>query len=201
MFELPKLPYAYNALEPHIDEETMKIHHDKHHQAYTDKLNTAIAGTDLEKKSIEELLSDLNAIPEDKRGAIQNNGGGYYNHSLYWEIMGPNAGGTPEGEIAEAINSAFGSFDEFKKKFSEAAATQFGSGWAVLCVSNGKLEIVKMSNQDTPLSEGKKPILLIDVWEHSYYLKYQNRRPEYIEAFYNVINWKKVEELFNETKE
>ncbi|MFH1390917.1 MAG: superoxide dismutase [Candidatus Diapherotrites archaeon] len=201
MFELPKLPYEYNALEPHLDEQTMHIHHDKHHQAYTDKFNAAIKGSDFENKTIEEILGDLDAIPEDKRTAVRNNGGGFYNHALYWEIMGSNAGGIPEGKIAEAINSAFGSFDEFKKKFSEAAATQFGSGWAVLAVDNGKLEIAKMSNQDTPLSEGKKPILLIDVWEHSYYLKYQNRRPEYIEAFYNVINWKKVEELYKKAKE
>tara|TARA_Y100000310_G_scaffold57396_1_gene52594 strand:- start:5780 stop:6382 length:603 start_codon:yes stop_codon:yes gene_type:complete len=200
MFELPKLEYDYNALEPYIDEETMKIHHDKHHQAYVNKVNAAIAETDLDGKSIEELLSDLNAIPEDKRKAVRNNGGGHYNHSLFWQIMGPNAGGTPEGEIGKAINSAFGSFDEFKEKFKNAGATQFGSGWAWLVVSKGNLEVTATANQDSPLSEGKIPILCVDVWEHAYYLKYQNKRPDYLEAFFNVINWDKVEELYKAVK-
>ena len=199
MFELPKLPYEYNALEPHVDEQTMKIHHNKHHQAYVDKLNTAVAGTDMENKSIEELLSDLNAVPEDKRKAVRNNGGGHYNHSLYWQVMGSNAGGKPSGEIEKTINSAFGSFDEFKEKFKNAGTTQFGSGWAWLVVSGGKLEVLATANQDSPLNNGKTPILGVDVWEHSYYLKYQNRRPEYLDAFFNVINWDKVQVLYKKT--
>ena len=200
-FELPKLPYDYNALEPHIDEETMKIHHDKHHQAYVDKLNTAIEGTDLAEKSIEEIIKNLDSVPADKKGAVQNNGGGHYNHSLFWEMMAPNAGGEAQGEVGEAIKSAFGSFNDFKKKFKEAGATRFGSGWAWLVISNGNLEITSTQNQDNPISEGKTPILGLDVWEHAYYLKYQNRRPDYMEAFFNVINWKKVEELFKAAKQ
>ncbi len=196
-YKLPDLEYEYNSLEPYIDEETMHLHHDKHHQAYLDKFKTAIEQTPLNGKSIEEILSNINVVPEAQRSAVRNNGGGYANHSLYWKIMGPNAGNVPEGKLADAINDSFGSFDEFKKKFSDAAATQFGSGWAWLVVNKDKkLEVTKTSNQDTPLSEGKIPILNIDVWEHAYYLNYKNKRPDYIEAFYNVINWKKVSELF-----
>ena len=197
-FELPKLPYAYDALEPHIDARTMEIHHGKHHAGYTTNLNAAIAGTELEGKSIEEILTKCKDKP-----AVRNNGGGFYNHSLFWEIMSPNGGGLPTGEIAEAINSAFGSFDAFKDEFSKAAATRFGSGWAWLCVSNGKLEICSTANQDNPLmGEGCQgtPILGLDVWEHAYYLNYQNRRPDYINAFFNVINWSEVAKRFTAAK-
>lgn len=195
-FEVPKLPYDYNALEPHIDEATMKIHHDKHHQAYVDKLNAAVAGKAEENKTVEELLKNLNQVPEDIRGAVRNHGGGHFNHSLFWEIMGPNAGGKPEGALATAIDTAFGSFDSFKEKFSAAAVGQFGSGWAWLVLNAGKLEIIALPNQDSPLSQGKTPILGVDVWEHSYYKKYEWRRAEYISAFYNVINWKQVEKNY-----
>lgn len=192
-FELPKLPYAYNALEPHIDEQTMKIHHTKHHQAYIDKLNAALSGkSEFEGKSIEEIIKNLDSVQEEIRTAVRNHGGGHLNHSMFWEIMGPNAGGEPDGELMESIESTFGSFDEFKKKFSEAAATRFGSGWAWLVISNGALEITSTPNQDSPLTDGKTPILGLDVWEHAYYLNYQNKRPDYINAFFNVINWKQV---------
>jgi len=189
-FELPELPYAYDALEPHIDARTMEIHHSKHHAGYTSKLNAAIEGTDHEGKSIEQILKDGKSV-----AAIRNNGGGFYNHSLFWKIMSPNGGGNPSGELAEAINSAFGSFENFKDEFSKAAATQFGSGWAWLCVTNGKLEVCSTPNQDnTIMGEGcgGTPILGLDVWEHAYYLNYQNRRPDYIEAFFSVINWDEV---------
>ncbi|QCR23530.1 superoxide dismutase [Pontibacter sp. SGAir0037] len=200
-FELPKLPYAYDALEPHIDARTMEIHHTKHHQAYTTNLNNAIQGTDLEGKSIEEILT---SIPADNK-AVRNNGGGYYNHNLFWTILSPNGGGQPSGELAEAINSAFGSFDQFKEKFNAAAATRFGSGWAWLCVKDGKLEVCSTPNQDVtimPFSEGCSgtPILGLDVWEHAYYLNYQNRRPDYISAFWNVVNWEEVTRRYNEAK-
>ena len=201
MFEVPKLPYDYNALEPHIDEETMKIHHDKHHQAYVDKLNAAVEGTDLADKSIEEIIKNLDSVPDDKRIGVRNNGGGHYNHSLFWEMMAPNAGGEAQGEVAEAIKSAFGSFNDFKEKFKNAGITRFGSGWAWLVANSGSLEVISTPNQDSPLTEGKIPILGLDVWEHAYYLKYQNRRPDYMEAFFNVINWKKVEELYQAAKE
>lgn len=198
-FELPKLPYAYDALEPHIDEQTMTIHHTKHHQGYTNNLNNAIAGTDLEGKSIEEILK----VCMDKP-AVRNNGGGFWNHSLFWTVMGPNGGGEPTGELASAINDAFGSFEAFKDLFSKAAATRFGSGWAWLCVTNGKLEVCSTPNQDNPLMPGVAcggtPILGLDVWEHAYYLKYQNRRPEYIQAFFNVINWEEVSRRFDAAK-
>ncbi|MET3730577.1 superoxide dismutase [Moheibacter stercoris] len=194
-FELPKLPYAFDALEPHIDAKTMEIHHDKHHAAYTNNLNAAIEGTDLEGLSIEEIL-----VKGMDKPAVRNNGGGYYNHNLFWETMSPNGGGEPTGELAEAINEAFGSFDAFKEKFSQAAATRFGSGWAWLCVKDGKLEVCSTPNQDNPLMPGVgcegQPILGLDVWEHAYYLNYQNRRPDYISAFFNVVNWDKVAELF-----
>lgn len=199
-FELPDLPYAYNALEPHIDARTMEIHHSKHHNGYTTKLNAAIEGTDLEGKSIEDILSGISA-----HGAgVRNNGGGFYNHSLFWTVMSPDGGGSPEGELADAINEAFGSFDAFKDAFSKAAATQFGSGWAWLVVNSGKLEVCSTPNQDNPLMDvsdcNGTPILGLDVWEHAYYLNYQNRRPDYIEAFFNVIHWGEVARRFAEAK-
>ena len=192
--ELPKLPYAHNALEPHIDTKTMEIHHGKHHQAYVSKLNDAIAGQgDLESKSIEALISNLDAVPEKIRGAVRNNGGGHANHSLFWKILGPNAGGKPSGDLAAAIDATFGGFDAFKEKFVAAGMTRFGSGWAWLVVNGeGKLEVTSTPNQDSPLMEGKKPILGVDVWEHAYYLNYQNRRPDYLAAIWNVINWEAV---------
>ena len=191
MFTLPDLPYSYDALEPHIDEETMKIHHDKHHKAYMDKLNTTLESyPELSNKPIEELLSNLDAVPEDIRTAVKNNGGGYHHHSLFWEMMSPD-GGKPEGEIAKAIDEAFGSFDSFKEQLTNAATTLFGSGWAWLTKDKDrKLSIITTSNQDSPVSFGLTPLLGIDVWEHAYYLKYQNRRPEFIEAWWNVANFK-----------
>jgi len=197
-FELPQLPYAHAALEPHIDAKTMEIHHGKHHAAYTTNLNAAIAGTELEGKSIEEILKNCKDKP-----AVRNNGGGFYNHSMFWEIMSPNGGGQPSGELADAINNAFGSFDAFKEAFSKAAATRFGSGWAWLCVTNGKLEVCSTANQDNPImGEGCQgmPILGLDVWEHAYYLNYQNRRPDYINAFFNVINWTEVAKRYAAAK-
>lgn len=194
MYTLSKLPYAYDALEPFIDAQTMEIHHDKHHQAYVNNLNKALEQhADLQAKTPEELLMDLNAVPEEIRTAVRNNGGGVVNHNFFWQIL---AKGEPfSGAIAEKIKEAFGGYDGFKEQFSKAAAGQFGSGWAWLVLHEGKLEIMATPNQDSPLSIGKKPLLAIDVWEHAYYLKYQNRRPEYVEAFFNVINWKKVNEL------
>lgn len=198
-FELPALPYATDALEPHIDARTMEIHHGKHHQGYTNKLNAAIEGSDLASKSIEELCKN-----HSDNKAVRNNGGGYYNHNLFWTVMSPNGGGNPSGELAEAINSAFGSFDSFKDEFSKAAATRFGSGWAWLCVNNGKLEVCSTANQDNPLMPDAgcdgTPILGLDVWEHAYYLNYQNRRPDYIDAFFNVINWEQVAKNYSEAK-
>ncbi len=199
-FELPKLPYSYDALEPHIDARTMEIHYSKHHQAYTTNLNAAIEGTDLAGKSIEDILKnlDLNNKP------VRNNGGGFYNHNLFWEVMAPNAGGEPTGELATAINEAFGSFEAFKDAFAKAGATQFGSGWAWLCVKNGKLEVCATANQDNPLMPGigceGMPILGLDVWEHAYYLNYQNRRPDYINAFFNVVNWDAVAKKYADAK-
>ncbi|MEM9647225.1 MAG: superoxide dismutase [Bacteroidota bacterium] len=200
-FELPKLPYAYDALEPHIDARTMEIHHTKHHNGYTTKLNGAIAGTDLEGKGIDEILSNLDM----SNGAVRNNGGGFYNHCLFWEVMSPNGGGAPSGDLAAAIDADFGSFDAFKEQFSAAAGTRFGSGWAWLCVhKGGKLEICSTPNQDNPLMPGTgcdgHPILGLDVWEHAYYLNYQNRRPDYVAAFFNVINWDKVAAEFAANK-
>ena len=196
-FELPQLPYAYDALEPHIDARTMEIHHSKHHNGYTNNLNAAIAGTDLEGKSIEDILSGLDM----NNGAVRNNGGGFFNHSLFWSTMGPNAGGAPTGDLAAAIDEAFGSFEAFKDAFSKAAATRFGSGWAWLCVQKGgKVEVCSTANQDNPLMPGigcdGTPILGLDVWEHAYYLNYQNRRPDYIAAFFNVVNWDAVSALY-----
>lgn len=193
-FELPSLPYAEDALEPHIDARTMGIHHGKHHAAYTGNLNAAIEGTSLEGMSIEAILGDLNAVPENIRTAVRNNGGGYANHNLFWQIMGPNGGGEPSGALADAINSAFGGFGEFQSAFSAAAATRFGSGWAWLVSDGGAVSVISTPNQDTPLMEGGTPILGLDVWEHAYYLNYQNRRPDYIAAFFNVINWEAVAE-------
>lgn len=200
-FELPKLPYAHDALEPHIDAKTMEIHHGKHHAGYTTKLNGAIEGTDLAGKSIEDILKNLDM----SNGAVRNNGGGYYNHCLFWEVMSPNGGGTPSGALADAINDAFGSFEAFKDKFSAAAATQFGSGWAWLCAHpGGKVEVCSTPNQDNPLMPsvgcGGTPILGLDVWEHAYYLNYQNRRPDYIDAFFNVINWDEVSKRYEAAK-
>ncbi len=200
-FELPKLPYAYDALEPHIDARTMEIHHIKHHNGYTTKLNGAIAGTDLEGKDIEAILTDLDMT----NGAVRNNGGGFYNHCLFWEVMSPNGGGQPSGALADAINSAFGSFDAFKERFSAAAGTRFGSGWAWLCVNKGgTVEVCSTPNQDNPLMPGAgcdgHPILGLDVWEHAYYLNYQNRRPDYVAAFFNVIDWDKVSANYEASK-
>jgi Fe-Mn family superoxide dismutase len=193
MFTLPDLGYAFNALEPHIDAKTMEIHHDKHHAAYVDKLNTALEGHgDLESDRIEELLADLNKIPEDIRTAVRNNGGGHANHTMFWETMKPGGAKEPSGQLADAIKDTFGSFTDFKAKVAEAGATRFGSGWAWLVKNGGKLEVYSTANQDSPLSEGKTPILGLDVWEHAYYLKYQNKRPDYIEAWWNVVNWDTV---------
>lgn len=197
-FELPKLPYAYDALEPHIDARTMEIHHSKHHQAYITNLNAAIAGTDLEGKTIEEILQNCKDKP-----AVRNNGGGFWNHNLFWECMSPKGGGEPTGELLQAINDAFGTFEAFKAEFAKAGATRFGSGWAWLCVTNGKLEVCSTPNQDNPvMGEGCKgtAILAMDVWEHAYYLHYQNRRPDYINAFFNVINWDFVAQKFAAVK-
>lgn len=200
-FELPKLPYAFDALEPHIDAKTMEIHHDRHHKGYTDNLNKAIAGTALEGKSIDDILKNLDM----NNKAVRNNGGGYYNHNLFWKVMSPKGGGKPSGELAKAIDDAFGSFDAFKEKFSSAAATQFGSGWAWLCVhKGGKVEVSSTPNQDNPLMPGTGcdgyPILGLDVWEHAYYLNYQNRRPDYVSAFWNVINWDEVQASYDKHK-
>ncbi|MDB4106968.1 superoxide dismutase [Bacteroidia bacterium] len=195
-FELPQLPHAYDALEPHIDARTMEIHHSKHHNGYTTKLNAAIDGTDLAGKSIEDICTGMDMSNK----AVRNNGGGYYNHNQFWTAMSPNGGGTPSGDLAAAIDSAFGSFDEFKAAFSSAAGTRFGSGWAWLCVKDGKLEVCSSANQDNPLMPGigcgGAPILGLDVWEHAYYLNYQNRRPDYIAAFFNVINWDEISTRF-----
>lgn len=200
-FKLPELPYSYDALEPHIDARTMEIHHDRHHKGYTNNLNAAIEGTDLENKSIEDILKNIS----EHSGAVRNNGGGFYNHSLFWKILSANGGGKPSGELLQKIESAFGSFEDFKKKFAEAAATRFGSGWAWLCVSNGSLTICSTPNQDNPLmdvAEGCSgtPILGLDVWEHAYYLKYQNKRPDYISAFWEVVNWDQVSKNYEEAK-
>ena len=199
-FELPKLDYAYTALEPHIDAKTMEIHHSKHHQAYVTNLNNAIAGTDTEKMSIEEICKNISKFPM----AVRNNGGGHYNHSLFWQIMAPNAGGMPTGDLAKAIETDLGGFDKFKADFTAAGATRFGSGWAWLCVKEGKLCVCSTPNQDNPLMDiadcKGTPILGMDVWEHAYYLNYQNRRPDYMAAFFNVINWEKVSELYAAAK-
>lgn len=200
-YSLPALPYPTNALEPHIDARTMEIHHTKHHQAYINNVNAAIEShADLASKSVEDLIRNLAAVPEAIRTAVRNNGGGHANHTLFWTIMGPGCGGEPAGELAEAIKGTFGSFANFKEQFSKAATTRFGSGWAWLSVDQGKLAVESTANQDSPVSEGRTPILGIDVWEHAYYLHYQNRRPDYINAFYNVINWKEVARRFAAAK-
>ena len=197
-YELPALPYAHDALEPHIDKLTMEIHHGKHHQAYITNLNKALEGhADLQGKSIEALISNMDAIPEAIRTAVRNNGGGHANHSLFWQVMGPNKGGAPTGPLADAINHAFGTFDTFREKFAAAGTTRFGSGWAWLVkTKEGGVEVYSTANQDSPLMEGKTPLLGMDVWEHAYYLKYQNRRPDYIAAFWNVVNWDEVGRRF-----
>jgi len=200
-FTLPALPYANNALEPHIDARTMEIHHTKHHQAYINNANKALEShPDLQSKSVEELISNLSAVPESIRTVIRNNAGGHYNHSLFWTVIGPNAGGEPTGPLADAIAKEFGSFAAFKEKFAAAAASRFGSGWAWLSVDQGKLVVESSPNQDSPLMEGRTPILGLDVWEHAYYLNYQNRRPDYIAAFWNVINWTEVSKRFAAVK-
>ncbi|MDH3215625.1 MAG: superoxide dismutase [Candidatus Krumholzibacteria bacterium] len=201
-FELAKLPYEYNALEPHIDARTMEIHHSKHHAAYTNNLNAALEKhSELANKSIEDLLKDLGSIPESIRAAVRNNGGGFYNHNLFWTVMGPKAGGQPQGKLATAIDGAFGDFAKFKESFAKAGVTRFGSGWAWLCVkANGGIEVKSTPNQDTPLADGLEPILGLDVWEHAYYLKYQNRRPEYIENWWNVVNWDEVARRYDAAK-
>ena len=193
-FSVPPLPYAFDALEPHIDATTMEIHHDKHHQAYVDKLNAAVEGTEFADRSIEEIVSNLGALPADKQGPVRNNGGGHYNHTLFWESLQGGGTQTPEGELATAIDEAFGSFDEFKTKFQDAGVARFGSGWVWLVKGEQGLEITSTPNQDTPLADGKTPLLGNDVWEHAYYLKYQNKRPAYLEAFWNVVDWQKVAE-------
>jgi Fe-Mn family superoxide dismutase len=196
-YTLPKLPYAYDALEPYIDARTMEIHHDKHHQAYLDKLNAALEKhPDLAKKPAEDLLRNLNAIPEEIRTAVQNQGGGYVNHTFFWKIMGPKRGGKPKGELAQAIDKTFGNFESFQKKFADAAAKQFGSGWAWLVNGKNGLEVVSTANQDSPLSKGQTPIIGLDVWEHAYYLKYQNKRPDYVTAWWNVVNWDQAAENY-----
>ena len=200
--ELPALPYAHDALEPHIDARTMEIHHGKHHAGYVSKLNAAIEGdAELEAKSVENLIADLDAVPEEIRTAVRNNGGGHANHTLFWTIMGPDCGGEPTGDLAEAIDATFGSFDRFKEVFTEAAATRFGSGWAWLAVgSDGSLKVYSTPNQDSPYMQGDTPIIGLDVWEHAYYLNYQNRRPDYIAAFWNAVNWDKAAENFTATR-
>ncbi|MRG27901.1 superoxide dismutase [Laceyella tengchongensis] len=195
-FELPALPYAFDALEPHIDAQTMEIHHDRHHATYVNNLNAALEGVEVSATSVEALISNLDALPENVRTAVRNNGGGHANHSLFWEILSPNGGGEPTGEVAQAIKDTFGDFDSFKKQFTDAAAKRFGSGWAWLVVKDGKLAVTSTPNQDSPLMEGATPILGLDVWEHAYYLKYQNKRPAYIEAFWNVVNWEEVNKRY-----
>ncbi|WP_144612579.1 superoxide dismutase [Mn] [Bacillus cereus] len=199
--ELPNLPYAYDALEPHFDKETMNIHHTKHHNTYITNLNAALEGhAELADKSVEELVTNLNEVPEAIRTAVRNNGGGHANHTFFWTILSPNGGGQPVGELATAIEAKFGSFDAFKEEFAKAGATRFGSGWAWLVVNNGELEVTSTPNQDSPLTEGKTPVVGLDVWEHAYYLNYQNRRPDYIGAFWNVVDWNAAEKRYQEAK-
>jgi Fe-Mn family superoxide dismutase len=195
-YEVPPLPYDYAALEPHIDEQTMRLHHDKHHQAYVDKANGALEGTDHADKPIEEVIANLDALPDDIKGVVRNNGGGHLNHSLFWESMSPDGGGEPSGDLASAISDAFGSFDDFKEKFEAAGVGQFGSGWAWLVLDGGSLKVTSTPNQDNPVTGGATPLLGNDVWEHAYYLKYQNKRPDYLKAWWNVVNWDKVAERY-----
>jgi Fe-Mn family superoxide dismutase len=201
-YSLPQLPYDYSALEPHIDAQTMEIHHTKHHQTYVDKLNAAIEGTDLADRypNVDDLLRNFSSIPSDVQGAVRNHGGGHSNHTLFWQIMGPNGGGEPKGALAAAIDEKFGSANDFKEKFSGAAIAHFGSGWAWLVVSDGGLDIISLPNQDSPLMEGRTPILGVDVWEHAYYLRYQNKRPDYVSAWWNTINWEEVDRRFEAAK-
>jgi len=199
-YEVPSLPYDYAALEPTIDEQTMHLHHDKHHQAYVDKANGALKGTDHADKPIEEVIANLDALPDDIRGAVRNNGGGHLNHSLFWESMSPDGGGEPSGELADAINDAFGSYDDFKTQFEAAGANQFGSGWAWLVLDGGALKVTSTPNQDSPLSSGQTPLVGNDVWEHAYYLTYNNRRPDYLKAWWNVVDWSKVAERYAAAK-
>jgi Fe-Mn family superoxide dismutase len=196
-YEVPALPYPYDALEPHVDEQTMTIHHDKHHQAYVDKVNAALEGTDFADKPIEEVIANLDAIPEDKRGPVRNTGGGHLNHTMFWESMSPDGGGAPDGDLATAINTAFGSFDDFKEKFEAAGVGQFGSGWAWLILDGDTLAITSTPNQDNPISAGKTPLLGNDVWEHAYYLTYKNARPAYLKAWWNTVDWSKVAERYS----
>jgi Fe-Mn family superoxide dismutase len=197
-YEVPDLPYDYDALEPHIDEQTMRVHHDKHHQAYVDKANGALDGTDWDGKPVGEVLQNLSSLPDDIRTAVRNNAGGHANHSLFWEIMGPDGGGEPEGDLGSAIDDAFGGFDSFKDELKTAGVNQFGSGWAWLVHDGSGLAVVSTPNQDSPVSDGKTPLLGVDVWEHAYYLKYQNKRPDYIDAWWNVVNWPEVARRFSE---
>jgi len=195
-YEVPPLPYDYAALEPHIDEATMRVHHDKHHQAYVDKVNAALEGTEWADKPIEEVVANLSQLPDDKRTPVRNNGGGHYNHSLFWEWLSPDGGGEPDGPLGDAIAEAFGSFGDFQGKLKDAGVNQFGSGWAWLVHDGSGLAVLSTPNQDNPITDGKTPLLGVDVWEHAYYLKYQNRRPDYLDAFWNVVNWGKVAEGF-----
>ena len=195
-YSVPDLPYAYDALEPHIDEQTMRLHHDKHHQAYVDKANGALEGTEWADSDVEDVLRNLSSLPGDKQAAVRNNAGGHYNHTLFWQMMGPDGGGEPRGELGDAIGSTFGSFDSFKEEFKNAGIARFGSGWAWLVKDSSGLAVVSTPNQDSPISDGTTPLLGVDVWEHAYYLKYQNKRPEYLDAFWNVVNWDYVAERF-----
>ena len=199
-YEVPPLPYDYAALEPHIDEQTMRLHHDKHHQAYVDKANGALEGTEHADKPIAEVIANLDALPDDIRGVVRNNGGGHLNHSLFWESMSPDGGGEPSGDLASAIDDAFGSFDAFKEQFEAAGANQFGSGWAWLVLDGGSLKVTSTANQDNPVSSGQTPLVGNDVWEHAYYLTYNNRRPEYLKAWWNVVDWNKVSERYAAAK-
>ena len=195
-YEVPSLPYSEDALEPHIDAQTMSIHHDKHHQAYVDKANAALEGTEWADRPIEEVIANLSQLPDDKRGPVRNNGGGHLNHTLFWESMSPDGGGAPEGDLAQAIDDAFGSFDDYKTNVKDAGVNQFGSGWAWLVLDGGNLAVVSTANQDNPVTDGKTPLLGVDVWEHAYYLKYQNKRPDYIDAWWNTVDWSKVAERY-----
>jgi superoxide dismutase, Fe-Mn family len=199
-FEVPPLPYDYSALEPHIDEATMRVHHDKHHQAYVDKANAALQGTEWADRPVEEVIQNLDALPEDKRTVVRNNGGGHANHAFFWQIMSPDGGGEPDGELADAIESTFGGLDALKQEVNEAGVNRFGSGWTWLVVDGGSLAVTSTANQDSPLIEGKVPVLGIDVWEHAYYLKYQNRRPDYLEAWWNVVNWPEVTRRYQQAR-
>jgi superoxide dismutase, Fe-Mn family len=194
--ELPDLPYPYDALEPHIDEATMRVHHDKHHQAYVDKANAALEGTEFADRDVEDVLQNLSSLPDDKQGPVRNNGGGHFNHTLFWQMMSPDGGGEPSGAVADAINEKFGSFEEFQQQFKDAGIARFGSGWVWLVSDGSGVDLVTTPNQDSPVSDGKTPLLGCDVWEHAYYLKYQNKRPDYIDAFWNVVNWDYVNERF-----